>query len=564
MALPQSHRGLTSLLGASSARDDTIAMDPPDSSKRVRDQLEVWKDGATQPYFFPLYVERTVLGSGSQAHVVLEDESIAPVHAELIRSAFGRFRIRDLSGSSNVYYQGTPVVDRLLDPGEDVRVGTFTLRIRKRSSSEYRFSLPDPEATTSSTRMARTGHPTISGEHLASLMRLGRTLVRTASTRARMQSVCDAMVASPCQARSATILRIHDGGRVEVLRGATASGDPDELGFPATMVSRLLESRGPVMDVHDDVSIMACPVLLEDDRLDALFCTFPPDHASREWLSLVALAAEAHQQAELVWEMRTQVRESARVERELEMAREIQDGLIPKALQFDGMLRGVDVAVGFEPCRWVGGDYVDAVALQDGRVLLAVADVCGKGMQAAMVASAVHTAIHTVAGYTSSIPELLERINLHLCNFLPSHSFVTAVCAALDLATGDIEYASAGHPPALIAQPSGTVDFLEHGDNPALGMMDTRIVARRSNLGVGETLLLYTDGLTELLNEDREPLGMVQLAEMLSDLLARNPESTARETQAHLVSALQAYRGNLPPSDDTTFLVARRRLGTSL
>jgi sigma-B regulation protein RsbU (phosphoserine phosphatase) len=534
-------------------------MESPDSSRRVRDQLEVWHDDASTPTVYPLYAERTIVGSSDRAHIVLDDSSVAPQHVELVRSSFGRFRARDLSGSGGLYVGGTPVVDRLLDAGEDLRIGPFRLRVRERSSAEYRFVLPDSASGHALGDSSGAARPVIGGEHLATVMKLGRILAKTSGTRARMQRMCDCLVTAPCSARSATVLRILDGLRVEVLRGATASGEPDDLEIPARFIQELLETRGPVMDAINGATFMACPLVLDEERVDALFVAFPPTHATNEWLSLVALTAEAHQQSELVWEMRTHVRESARVERELEMAREIQEGLIPRALQFDGLLRGVDIAVGFEPCRWVGGDYVDAVVLQDGRVLLAVADVCGKGMQAAMVASAVHTAIHVIAGYTTSIQELLERINLHLCNFLPAHSFVTMVCAALDLTSGTLEYASAGHLPAMIVQPGGTVDFLHHGDNPPLGMMDTRIVARTTTLGVGETLLLYTDGLTELMNEDREALGMVQLAEILSDWLARDPQAGARDTQSHLVAALRAYRGDLPASDDTTFLVARRR-----
>ncbi len=534
-------------------------METPDSSRRVRDQLEVWHDDATTPVVHPLYTDRTVVGRSDRAHIILDDANIAPLHAELVRSSFGRYRVRDLSGSGGLYVGGTPVVDRLLDGGEEVRIGPFRLRVRERSSAEYRFVLPESSSGHSLSRSRGSSEYAIGGEHLASVMKLGRTLTKTSGTRARMQRVCDCLVSPPCHAHSATVLRILEGMQVEVLRGATATGQPDDLEIPARLIEELLTTRGPVMDGRNGTTFMACPLVLDEERVDALFVAFPPTHATNEWLSLVALTAEAHQQSELVWEMRTHVRESARVERELEMAREIQEGLIPRALQFDGLLRGVDIALGFEPCRWVGGDYVDAVALQDGRVLLAVADVCGKGMQAAIVASAVHTAIHVIAGYTTSIQELLERINLHLCNFLPAHSFVTIVCAALDLTSGTLEYASAGHLPAMIVQPGGTVDFLHHGDNPPLGMMDTPIVARTTALGVGETLVLYTDGLTELMNEQREALGMVQLAEILSDWLARDPQASARETQSHLVAALRAYRGDLPPSDDTTFLVARRR-----
>lgn len=546
------------LNGVDSTGGQFASMDSPDSSYRVREQLEVWMDGASTPLTFPLLSERTVIGSSDQATIVLEHPSIAPLHAQFLRSAFGRYRVQDLSRTHGVWVAGVPVADRLLEVGDDVRIGEFTLRVKKRSSAEYRFVLPASDAGGAVTRAAPS-QPAIAGEHLASVMLLGRTLARTAGSRARMQTVCDCLVSPPSLARSATVLRIREGADVEVLRGATATGAPDELCVPTGLIGELLATRGPVMDTTGDLTIMACPLDLEQERVDALVAAFPSSHATKEWLSLVALAAEAHHQAELVWEMRTHVRESARVERELEMAREIQEALIPRSLQFDGVLRGVDVAFGFEPCRWVGGDYVDAVALQDGRVLLAVADVCGKGMHAAMVASSVHTAIHVIAGYTTRISELLERINLHLCNYLPAHSFVTMFCAAVDLTTGSLEYASAGHPPAMVVQPGGTVDLLHHGDNPPLGMMDTQIIARHTTLDVGETLLLYTDGLTELTNERREPLGMAQLAEIVSDILARKPAASARETQAELLASLHAYRGNQPPSDDMTFLVARRR-----
>ncbi len=532
----------------------------PESSHRVRHQLELVLDGSGQCLIVPLVLERTLVGSSQQAQVVLEHDGVAPLHAEFVRGAFGSFRVRSLSKAAVVCVGGQPITDKLVEPGEEIRLGPYTLRILTRSSAEYGFVLPpSSEMALSVLDPGATRHPALEAEHLASVMRLGRVLAQTPGARARLQCLCDRLVASPVSAHSAVALRIRGGSELEVLRGATASGVADELSVPRSLIDRLRETRGPVMDVANGLSVAACPLDVDLGRVDALFVSFSPSHATTEWLSLVTLAAEAHRQAEVVWEMRTHVRDSARLERELEMAREIQEGLVPRPSQFDGILHRVDIAVGFEACRWVGGDYVDAVELRDGRLLLAIADVCGKGMQAALVASAVHTATHVIAAYTTSISDLLERINLHLCNYLPPYSFVTMACVALDLTTGSFEYASAGHPPAMIGQPGGTVELLHHGDNPALGVMDTRMSSRTATLGCGETLFLYTDGLSDVLNERGEPFSIAQLAEVFSDVLVRNPQATARETQSALVGALRDFRRDRPSNDDTTFLVARRR-----
>src|SRR5207237_776453 len=114
---------------------------------------------------------------------------------------------------------------------------------------------------------------------------------------------------------------------------------------------------------------------------------------------------------------------------------------------------GLDVAIGFVPCQAVGGDYVDALRMGDGRVLLAVADVCGKGMAAALVASSVYTLVHSGVQARMAFRPLMEHVNRYLCDTLTAGSFVTMFAAAIDPQTGEMEYANAGHPPALVLQP---------------------------------------------------------------------------------------------------------------
>ena len=134
-------------------------------------------------------------------------------------------------------------------------------------------------------------------------------------------------------------------------------------------------------------SAAACPLSFgEESRI--LYVGLPPERANAEWLAIISLAAEQFRSAEAAWLARHQAVLHASIEQELEQATHLQRQLVPR----DVKINGLDVAIAFRPCRWVAGDYVGARQLSDGRVLLTVADVCGKGMaKRRLIASSVRT-----------------------------------------------------------------------------------------------------------------------------------------------------------------------------
>ncbi len=152
------------------------------------------------------------------------------------------------------------------------------------------------------------------------------------------------------------------------------------------------------------------------------------------------------------------------LEKELDRAREMQRRLIPVSPSIPGL----DLAIGFEPCRWVGGDYADVVALPDGRAFLTIADVCGKGPQAALVAAGVHGRVHAGLDAGADLAAVMHGVNRYLHGFLPGDSFVTMVAAALDPATGDMEIVNAGHPAPVILDAAGAARELAAGLNPPI------------------------------------------------------------------------------------------------
>ncbi len=196
--------------------------------------------------------------------------------------------------------------------------------------------------------------------------------------------------------------------------------------------------------------------------------------------------------------------------------------------------------------------------MPDGRVLFTVADVCGKGLQAALVTSSLHTMVRASVDIQPTLTALVERVNRHLCSFLPSHSFVTMVAVAVDPATGEIECVNCGHPPVLVVDRDGDLRMLQSAINPALGMMPTTLESERGVLEFGDVLAMYTDGLTELRNPAKEMLGEEQLGERFSRICAARPGEGSADIAEALRRMLDEFGGDQLPEDDRAFLLAQR------
>ena len=182
-----------------------------------------------------------------------------------------------------------------------------------------------------------------------------------------------------------------------------------------------------------------------------------------------------------------------------------------------------------------------------------------KGLQAALVASSLHTLVRATVDREDALPKLAERINDYLVDYLPEHSFVTMLLVTLDVHSGKFEALSAGHPGAFVVSQSGALRQLQQYVNVGLGMMQTTFAAQAGELDVGDVLLLFTDGVTELENQDRVPLGEERLGTGCSQIVTTNPGASLVSMRERLLGMCGAYRGSSFAADDSTFLLARRR-----
>lgn len=243
---------------------------------------------------------------------------------------------------------------------------------------------------------------------------------------------------------------------------------------------------------------------------------------------------------------------AARMADDLHLAARIQRGLLPVAPD-DARL---DIAYELIPFQEIGGDYFDLVPLTPGRLGLALGDVMGKGVPAALLAASVKTGLRAHIGRDSLSPQAaVAAVNRLFWEVSPKGRFATLFFAHLDLDAGRLAYVNAGHDPPLIVRADGRVERLA-GTGPALGLLEQAdYLANQMAFTGGDMLVAYSDGVTERVNVRGEPFGLERLIE--HSLGVRG--DPARLALYSLLGALQDFAAGVPAEDDQTLLVARLR-----
>ena len=247
-------------------------------------------------------------------------------------------------------------------------------------------------------------------------------------------------------------------------------------------------------------------------------------------------------------------------EREISIAREIQLGLLPS--DFAGLAEGtgLDVHAVIEPARQVGGDLFEVLRFPDGRLVVAVGDVCGKGISAALFMAVTVTLLRTLARLHDSPAEILRRLNEELAAQNPRDMFVTMVC--LDVRGGRVTCANAGHDTALLVGSTGGSTGgsigLRHvfpSTGTVVGLFPGKTYADETlELAPGETLVLYTDGVSEAADPRDAHFGEERVRACFED----GAGGSAAESVARLLAAVRAFAAGAAQSDDITILALRR------
>ncbi len=240
------------------------------------------------------------------------------------------------------------------------------------------------------------------------------------------------------------------------------------------------------------------------------------------------------------------------LEHDLDLAWRLQQELLPRR---DMNLAGWEIDYHYEAVGPVSGDYCEVMPLPDGGMFFSVGDVSGKGIAASMLMSQLHAIFRSLGSLGLSLEDLMSRANRLLCESSMPAFYATLVCGRAG-STGEVEICNAGHLPSLWVR-SGQVTRIEAGGVPLGLFCSGAYQVNRIKVDPGDSLVLYSDGLSEAANRQLEEYGLDRLSSLLGGLHAEPPRSLIGSCLADL----RRFLGEAPRGDDLTILAIRRQAG---
>jgi serine phosphatase RsbU (regulator of sigma subunit) len=249
-----------------------------------------------------------------------------------------------------------------------------------------------------------------------------------------------------------------------------------------------------------------------------------------------------------------EVAERLSLKGELEVAREIQLALLPTGTYTSG---DVEISGVTKPANTVGGDFYDVLPQADGRIVLALGDVAGKGSPASLLMALLLAMMRTLVDAGLEGAELATRLNVQIVKHAPRSRFVTIFFAVLNPTTGELVYVNAGQNPPLIRRRNGRFERLE-GTGIALGLFEhSAYGAAEVILDPGDLLVFYSDGITEAEDPTGQPMEESGLELVLERVADRSPSAIAAE----VLAAVHEHARRPRFTDDLTILVVKRMAG---
>lgn len=259
--------------------------------------------------------------------------------------------------------------------------------------------------------------------------------------------------------------------------------------------------------------------------------------------------------ARLVSSIAHQAVERAHADRELQLAREVQQRLLPQALPF---IPGVDTAATYRSAGQIGGDYYDLFLTPSGEVCSVVADISGKGTAAALLMSALRASLHALMlqqGLT--LPRLVEQLNMLLYQASAVERYATLFICTYNPAAASLTYVNAGHNPPFLVRAQGPILQLDCGGSVVGLLPQLSYESQTISLEPNDMLVAYTDGITEATNPSGQEWGEASLVATLTRCTTTEPNS-AQHAADTVLSTLDAFTHGASQQDDLTLTILRR------
>lgn len=531
---------------------------------------------------------RTTIGRSARSDICIPDAFASRLHAEL-RKEGETYWLQDLGSANGTRYNGSLVTNPVpVVPGGEIQIGETTLLFedeqieRTKNATLIADSTQslDPSMTIS---FARKKNPTAEilesqfssrTELLGLISKVGVALLSSTGLEETLDQVASLVFEAVPSDRCVIMLRddengSEDGMRVAVARQRGKEDQLTEVRISRTVMEEVMVNGKSVLtsDAQHDPkfasqtmallgvrSVLAVPLSVNESDVFGIIYADSPTYEntfSEEHLNiLTTLASVASIRVENA-KLTEERFERERMERELELATEIQQRFQPSAPpQMESYeFQGISFA-----CYEIGGDYYDFIPRHNGNMLVALGDVSGKGTAAALLMSSLHAAIHAQTVARSELSEMVSAVNEYLANNTPSNRFITFFVGELDPATGMLKYINAGHNPPLVGRADGTVEELDSGGFPLGIMPNAEFELGQITLSQGEVLIVFSDGVSEAENNLGEEFGV----ERLSQVVRTNLSRSAAGLRDKIESSLSDFTGTAPANDDITLVIVKR------
>jgi serine phosphatase RsbU (regulator of sigma subunit) len=556
--------------------------------------------------------ERVVFGRHPSCEVVLDNAAVSRHHAQILET-HGRYYIEDLRSRNRTLLNGIPIEGRTqLRDTDSIKVCdvVFDFFFSKRSADKSSFAPPksaaesnkkdnsqekadsdvssgsifdEPEiedAGGSSILSRRDADATSSlwiGHNpeakLKAVLEISKALGSILDVEDVLQATLDGLFKVFPQAEEGFVLLRDDARKKLVARATKARNKEDDTSvrISMTVVRQAMKSCEGLLsaDASDDSRFDASESICSL-QIRSMICA-PLVGKNGKSLGVIQLATNglkgqfSHNDLDMLVSVTSQVTlavENAKlhsvllsrrdVERDLAFATQVQLGFLPNERPD---IPGYAFHEYYEAAQSVGGDYFDYISLSETRVAVALGDVAGKGVPAALLMARLYSAARFHLLTESSLPKAFQGLNDEIASSALGHRFITYIVAVLDGQNNEITIANAGHLPALVKSADGKVRLIgQHDGGMPLGIAPgQQFHETKASLAVGDTLLLYTDGITEAMNSKNELYGSDGLEKYLS-----TASDNVEEVINGVVSDVEQFSGGRTQRDDICMVVLKR------
>jgi sigma-B regulation protein RsbU (phosphoserine phosphatase) len=520
---------------------------------------------------FALDSDRVVLGRAHDCDLILPDVVLSRRHAEILRGPQG-WLLRDLGSLNGTRLNGVRVEgDRPLNDGDEIGMSDWSLVFHTAGAPAESRPLASARRLRDVTELAtrsdiETGAWARQSRILGVLTRAAAAVVAATSPEALLETLLGHLLEAVPARRGLVALFAGDPASASLVATRATEGSPPTALDPS-IAERVLRKRG---------AFLAPRVAAEDGRVRSTLCAplwfsgapagreriagcvalegpADPSPFDEEHLRLVTAVANLAASRLESLRLREETADKRRLEEDLRGAARIQESLLPEETP---ALPGWELAGSSRLCRAVGADYYDFAPCPGG-LLLALGDVAGKGLAAALLMASLRASVRALWSDPVPLPLVLARVNESLRQIVPPNRFATLFLSRLDAGSGELRWANAGHAGPLLARADGSHEVLR-ATGTVLGVFEELSWSEgRTALGPGDVLVLVSDAVVEAARAGSNDLG----PEGLVAIVRARSGGSAPDILSALQSAADKGLGGARRADDHTFLVLRRQPG---